>query len=240
MPALLLVLLFTLAPAEAATKNIMLTGYWPPTNKMLRELSPRSPAWKGKNWRGSGYDVYAYFPERTEETGGVGEGDFRVDFAAVFNDFFRVTEELKPVAILSFGAGEGPWEIEGVYHPHFAEWFRTGRIPSVVGERVRFPIPASLAEPVVRRSTLPLEEIREAVASLGASGLRPWIDTDGGAGDYVCAFTGYLESWYQEQHSDPRDPAHVKAAGFIHVNGSEAKAEASMLATLEALVRSLR
>lgn len=238
----LLALLFSLlsfTPSYAATRNILVTGYWPPTNEMLRELSPKSPHWKGRNWRGTGYDVYAYFPERTGETGGVGEGDFRVDFAAVYNDFTRVTAELKPVAILSFGAGEGPWEIEAVYHPHFADWFRTGEIPSAVGERVRFPVPASLGERVPRRSTLPMEEIRSAVAALGDKGLRPWIDRDGGAGTYVCAFTGYLESWYQAEHSDPADPAHVKAAGFIHVNGSRARAEASMLATLGALVGSL-
>ena len=236
--AVVLSLVFS-APSFSATRNILVTGYWPPTNEMLRDLSPKSPRWKGRDWQGTGYDVYAYFPERTEETGGVGEGDFRVDFAAVYNDFTRVTSELKPVAILSFGAGEGPWEIEGVYHPHFAEWFRRGEIPSAIGVKVRHAIPASLAERVTRRSTLPMEEIRSAVAALGAGGLRPWIDRDGGAGDYVCAFTGYLESWYQSQHADPADPAHVKAAGFIHVNGSRAKAEASMLATLGALVRSL-
>ncbi len=219
--------------AQASTKNILVTGYWPPTNKMLVELKEQ-----GKNWRGLGYDVHAYFPINTERDG-VGEGDFRVDFASVYNDFMRTTAELKPVAIISFGAGEGPWELERVFHPHFADWFASGEIPSSVGVKIRYPIPASLAEKVDRRSSLPLEAIEKSVASLGFTGLTPWIDETGGAGDYVCAFTGYLETWYQSQHSDPRDPAHVKAAGFIHVDGEDTKAKASMEASLEALILSL-
>lgn len=236
----LLLSLLTLVNAQAATKNVLLTGYWPPTNKIMRELSPKAgEQWQGKNWRGLGYDVYAYFPENTEGTGGIGEGDFRVDFAAVYNDFMRITQELKPVAILSLGLGDGPWELERVYHPVFAQWFATGKIPSQVGEKIRYSIPASLSQRITRRSTLPLEKIKQAVAALGENGLTPWIDETDGAGTYVCAFTGYLESWYQSQHSDPSDPAHTKAAGFIHVKGSEAQAKASMEASLEALIRSL-
>ncbi len=68
----------------------------------------------------------------------------------------EVTAKLKPVAILSLGLGDGPWEIEGTFYPEFSEWFRNGEIPSKVGVQIRGPIPASLAEPVVRQSTLPL------------------------------------------------------------------------------------
>lgn len=50
----------------AHTNNILLTGYWPPTNEMLRDWST-NPAqnpngWAGGNWEGLGYDVYSYFP----------------------------------------------------------------------------------------------------------------------------------------------------------------------------------
>ena len=46
---------------------ILLTGYWPPTNGMLRRFSP-SPVqnprgWVGRDWEGRGFDVYAHFPE---------------------------------------------------------------------------------------------------------------------------------------------------------------------------------
>lgn len=47
--------------------NLLLTGYWPPTNEMLRRFSP-NPAqnprgWVGRDWEGHGFDVYAHFPE---------------------------------------------------------------------------------------------------------------------------------------------------------------------------------
>lgn len=219
--------------AQASTKNILVTGYWPPTNKMLTELKEN-----GKNWRGLGYDVYAVFPTNTEKDG-VGEGEFRVDFASVYNDFMRITGELKPVAILSFGAGQGPWELERVFYPHFTDWFLRGEIPSTVGVKTLYPVPSSLKQNVERRSSLPLERIQGAVEKIGDAGLRPWIDEQGGAGDYVCAFTGFLETWYESEHRDPSDEAHVKAAGFIHVDGDEARAKASMEASLEALILSL-
>jgi len=229
----LLLALLAAFTAQAATKNILVTGYWPPTNKMLVELKAN-----GKNWRRLGYDVYAFYPENTEKDG-VGEGDFRVDFASVYNDFMRVTGELKPVAILSFGAGQGPWELERVFYPYFTDWFLKGEIPSTVGVKTLYPIPATLAQKVPRRSSLPLEKISAAVEKIGDAGLMPWIDESGGAGDYVCAFTGFLETWYESEHRDPSDEAHVKAAGFIHVNGDEEKAKASMEASLEALILSL-
>ncbi len=201
---------------------------------MLAELKEN-----GKNWRGLGYDVHAVFPTNTEKDG-VGEGEFRVDFAAVYNDFTRITAELQPVGILSFGAGAGPWELERVFPAYFSDWFESGEIPSTVGVKLAYPIPASLAEKVERKSSLPLERIKAAVEAIGASGLTPVIDETGGAGDFVCGFTGCLETWYQSQHADPADPAHVKAAGFIHVNGSEAQAKASMEASVEALILSLQ
>ncbi len=51
----------------SCAKNVVLTGYWPPTNEMLRPWST-NPAqneggWVGANWGGHGYDVYAFFPE---------------------------------------------------------------------------------------------------------------------------------------------------------------------------------
>ncbi|HEY8279513.1 MAG TPA: hypothetical protein VIH99_07820 [Bdellovibrionota bacterium] len=225
--------------ASAATKNVLVTGYWPPTNEMLRELSPKEGAnWKGKNWRGMGYDVYAYFPENTGQDG-IGVGDFRVDFASVYNDFMKYTGELKPVAILSFGRGTGPWELERSFPAHFTEMFRSGKIPSLVGTQVLYPIPPSLGLAHDRWSSLPLEKMRVAVGSLGDRGLSPRIDYTGGAGDFLCGFLGYLETWYHDQHDDLADPAYNQAAGFIHVNGDLPKAKASMEASLEALLTSL-
>lgn len=48
------------------TRNIMITGYWPPTANMVQrfstnpELNPEG--WVGGNWEGRGYNVYSYFP----------------------------------------------------------------------------------------------------------------------------------------------------------------------------------
>ena len=56
-----------LTASPGNTKNILLTGYWPPSNEMLRKFSnnpTQNPAgWQGQNWEGRGYNIYAYFPE---------------------------------------------------------------------------------------------------------------------------------------------------------------------------------
>jgi len=69
--------------AESETPNIMITGYWPPTNEMLRQFS-NNPAqnpngWVGGDWEGRGYNIYAFFPEFPQGLG-KGEGDFEVDY----------------------------------------------------------------------------------------------------------------------------------------------------------------
>jgi len=237
---LALLLLLPLA-APAATKNILVTGYWSPTNEMLRRLSP-SPVqnpegWLGKNWRGSGFDVYAYFPEFPEGSGIVGEGDFRVDYASTFNDFMKFTAELAPIAIVSFGEGEGPWEIEGIYPNEYLDLFRHG-IPSEVGERVRYAVPASLKQDVPYYSTLSMVEIAAAVNNI-PNGPRAWIDDSGGLGGYLCGFLGYLGAWYRAKHSDPADPKFAAMSGFIHVKSDLNGARAAAEATLEVVVKNL-
>ena len=56
----------TTGPA-GCTKNVVLMGYWPPTNEMLRPWSTNATqnpdGWIGKNWGDHGYDVHAFFPE---------------------------------------------------------------------------------------------------------------------------------------------------------------------------------
>lgn len=240
--ALLAIVFFGLSSlSEAATKNILVTGYWSPTNEMLRRLSPnpvqKPEGWQGKNWRGLGYDVYAYFPEFPEGSGIVGRGDFRVDYASTYNDFMKFTAKLSPIAIVSFGEGAGPWEIEGVYPAEYQDLFRNG-IPSEVGERVRFSVPASLKKDVVYYSTLPMAEIAAAVNAL-PFGPRAWIDDRDGLGGYLCGFLGYLGAWYRAQHSDPADPAFAAMSGFIHVKSDLNGARAAAEATLEVVVKNL-
>src|SRR5688572_29813036 len=81
---------------DARAENIVLVGYWPPTNVMLRPFSA-NPAqnpegWIGQNWNGLVHDVYAFFPEFPPDgflfndsfgsAGFIGspESDFRVDY----------------------------------------------------------------------------------------------------------------------------------------------------------------
>lgn len=240
---LLLSLVLVGAPALAANKVILLTGYWAPTNEMLRKFSTerkQNPGrWVGKNWRRSGYDVYAYFPEYPNKKNTIGTGDFRVDFAATYNDFMKFTRKHKPVAILNFGRGDGPWEIEAIYPPHYQKMFVEEKIPSTIGLKTIYPIPDSLKENVVRRSSLPLEAIAHAVNTT-AGAPRARVDYAEGAGDYLCGFLGYLSSWYHDQHAESDDPAHNVMAGFIHVdNRSSASAKLAVDATLKVVIQEL-
>jgi len=181
----------------AGTQDIMLTGYWPITNEMLRPFSQNAiqnlNGWKGKNWENLGYDIHAYFPEFPEGSWPQGEGDFEVDYEDTASDFIRITEKLKPIAILSFGRGEGPWEIEMNFQN-----FRD--------EEGEFSY----------NSTLPVFEIADAVNELGE--LKAWVDVNGSAGSYLCEYIGFLGARYHQRHSDPSDPARSIASGFIHVD----------------------
>ncbi len=64
-----LLVLFTFAPSAwaAFTNNILITGYWPPTNEMIRRFSTSATqnptGWIGENWEGRGYNVHSFFPE---------------------------------------------------------------------------------------------------------------------------------------------------------------------------------
>lgn len=126
-------------------KNILLVGYWPPTNLMLKQFS-RSPrqnggTYAGKNWKGLGYNIIAVFPDFDEgdvfeynHVGPeypVGSGFFKVDYQDTYRDFVWCTEYYKPCAIISFSR-MGDWE-EIVLEPgHMVceEWSSDKRFPT--------------------------------------------------------------------------------------------------------------
>ena len=182
-------------------KTVLLTGYWPPTNEMLRPFSPDA-GWQGANWQGTGYDVYAYFPEFPGGTreNPKGTGDFEVDYQDTLADFQRVTQQLKPAIIISYGRGRGPWEIEvnalclKKWHPDFLEPKQPARLEGV----------ATL------RTTLPVERIQKAVQA-AVLDLKVWVDDKGDPGTFLCNYLAFLGMQYQTEHD------HCKAAGFIHV-----------------------
>jgi hypothetical protein len=164
--------------ADSPRPVIMLTGYWNPTGDMIRRFSrnpEQNPRWIGGNWEGRGYDVQSWFPEFPEGSGSIGKGDFQVEREDTRADFERITAEVRPIAILSFGQGGGPWEIETN-----ATDYEHGR-------------------PVLP-NTLPARRIADVVNALGE--LRAWVDRSGDAGSYLCGFLSRLGAEYHVHHPE--------------------------------------
>lgn len=214
------------------TQNILITGYWPPTNEMLRKWS-QNPAqnpggWEGLNWEGRGYNIYSYFPEFPGGTGvnPRGEGDFQVDYQAASADFWRVTSELHPVAIITFsrGASGSNWELESRARKlPLNSWTPDYLAPT----RPTPDLPIAL-EPDnnIRFSSLPMTQIRDAVAAAHLP-LTAFIDTSNNfGGTFVSEFTSYHSAWYANLHSAPDDPFRTFAGGHIHVGISTPTATA--------------
>jgi len=202
------------------TKNIMLTGFWPPSNEMLRKFSTdpnKNPGgWQGQNWEGRGYNVYAYFPEFPGGTisNPKGNGDFEVDYQDVSSDFERITANIHPVAILSYGKGTNSWELE--YNArNLSGWNSDNLTPF---EPTLSPPDGGKPVGYIRNSTLPMQAIADAINSSGA-GVNAWIDWDGDAGAFLCEYMAYHDAWYQSLHSDPCDQYRCLTAGFTHVPG---------------------
>jgi pyrrolidone-carboxylate peptidase len=232
--------LASLAARADFTTNIMLTGYWPQTNNMLRRFSTnpeQNPdGWTGQNWEDRGYDIYSFFPEFPDGLG-KGVGDFEVDYQDTSEDFWRCVEELHPVAIITFGRGnlDRSWEVE----------WQTRNLDSWVGDYEEpyqpTPSPPDSSVPVdtIRYSTLPMEPIVDAVnAAYEDITLDAYVDYTGFAGGFLCEYVGYHASWYHDLHSDPDDPYWNVAAGHIHVGadvGRQAARTASRI-TLRELI----
>lgn len=252
------------APALAQDRpKILLTGYWPPTNNMLRPWS-QNPAqnttgWIGANWEGRGYDIVSYFPEFPggTTTNPKGNGDLEVDYQDTAADFQRITYETKPVAIITFSRANTSigWELEPA-----AQRFRfqgeaqhpTRTIPYYTQDYTgnRYPTDTPIAaEPLgnVRNNTLPMNLIVSSVAATVPSNQsQPFIqtynpntpDTFDYGGGFLSGYISYLGMWYKDLNSGPamsNTPCY--AAGHIHVGQgmSLSAATLSTQATLRAL-----
>lgn len=220
-----------------STRNILLTGYWPPTNDMVRHFSnnpEQNPAgWQGGNFKGRGYNVYSYFPEFPGGTGvnSKGVGDFEVDYQDTSADWARITSEVKPAAIITFSwtsgktsLGQKDWEIE---NRNRNRTFWTGDYVAPF-QPTKNPPDDSIAPNASRFSSLPTFNIRDAVNAAGV-GVNSYID-DAGGGTFLSEYIGYHGLWYQAQHSSPDDPYQAFAAGHIHV-GAAVTVEEGRLAT---------
>jgi pyrrolidone-carboxylate peptidase len=212
------------APADF-TNNIMVTGYWPPTNEMLRRFSTnpeQNPdGWIGENWEDRGYDIHAFFPEFPDGLG-KGVGDFEVDYQDTSEDFWRIVEEVHPVAIVTFGRGnyDRSWEVEWQTR-NLDSWLNDYQEPY---QPTPSPPDSSVPVDYIRYSTLPMEPIADAVnAAYEDIAVDAFVDYTGFAGGFLCEYVGYHASWYQDLHSDPDDPYWNVAAGHIHVGGELAR-----------------
>lgn len=218
------------------TRNILITGYWPPTNEMLRPWSQnpvQNPGgWQGSNWEGRGYDIFSYFPEFP---GGVevnprGVGDFEVDYQDASNDFWRVVGELRPLAIITFSRGSAGsnWELES-RHRKLALNAWTPDYLAPTRPTADLPIAAE-PDGQIRFSSLPMNQIRAAVAAANL-GVSAFIDSSSAfGGTFVSEFTGYHSSWYANLHSAVNDPSRCFAGGHIHV-GINTPTQAAFAAT---------
>lgn len=208
-----IIVLISSIHAADRSRNIMMTGFWNPTGRMIApfctdpDLNPSG--WVGEDWEESGFDVYSFFP-----TPGTYTGLFEVDYQDCWEDFWKITDSIRPIAIISYGAGDGPWEIE--YNArNLRSW-----VNDFVNPRQPTPRPPDSTVPqnYTRHSTLPDEEVRDAVDR--ETKVNAWIDKNGNPEAFLCEYIAYLGMWYQSIHSSPSDSFQCQAAGFIHVNDS--------------------
>jgi hypothetical protein len=231
-------------PFGVGHRNILITGYWPPTNEMLRPFSTNTAqnpgAWIGRDWEGRGYDIHAYFPEFPGGTGTNprGTGDFEVDYQDTAADLARIIDQVKPVAIVSFSRANTSigWELEPAY-----QRFRLPGESQLPGRSIpiytqdyfgnRYPTEALAGIPIgdVRVSNLPMQDIVAAVAgALPSSQINPFIpaynpatpDTFDYGGAFLSGYLPYLAARYRDSHNDPADPFRLVMSGHVHVGSS--------------------
>ncbi len=201
---------------------IVVTGFWPPTNEMIRHFSQdvnlNPSGWQGEDWQGYGYDIISFFPEFEQpdcDNCGQGYGDFEVDYQDTSNDFWAIISDLNPSTIITFSRGfiDYSWELEYNYYNR-TNWYADYTTPF-------FPTPnppdSDAPTNFLRNSTLPMQEI---VDEINASdlGLNSYIDINGDPGHFVSEFMGYHGVWYHDLYQfDSEHPCYL--AGHVHVGG---------------------
>jgi hypothetical protein len=210
--------------------NVVITGYWPPTNEMVRQFSnnlTQNPGgWVGEDWEGRGYNIYAFFPEFP---GGVlqkGEGDFEVDYQDTSSDWWIIVPALNPIGIVTFSRASAnlDWEMEGGNRTYMSgQWTSDYLIP--VKPTPELPIMIQEPPMTERYSTQPMQKIADAVEA-GVPALNPII-TALDTGRFLSNFIGYHGCWYQTMHADPQDPAWTICGGHIHVGYNMSIAQAT-------------
>ncbi len=246
------------ANSTVCSKNIVLMGYWPPTNEMLRPFSTHPErnleGWRGRNWHNSGFDVYAFFPEfppdgdpsndQIGDPGSVGaqDADLRVDYQDTSADFWRIVTTYKPIALITTSRGGAiEWELEAIEGGHGTgtgdpsrDWRSDANgieLPTRDSVDVRsWQAMANWRNGHTLNSTLPLEAIEAAVNAQGV--LQAAIDTTGTSGDYLSGFLGLHGLFFNSTS------AYNQMAGHIHVGRHVATDDASraLEASLETVI----
>ena len=199
--------------------KILVTGYWPPTNEMVRHFSKSEvlnpEGWQGENWENLGYDIVSYFPEFIPSNCnncGQGYGDLEVDYQDYSQDFWPIVEDIRPVGIITFSRGfnDLSWELENRLVN------RTNWYDDYIAPFLPTPNPPDDTEASyhVRYNSLPVPEIISAIEA-ARLGLDPYLDNTN-AGLYLSEFSGYHGVWYKDSYdSDNEFPCY--ASGHIHV-----------------------
>ena len=211
------------AGAQSDLPNILLTGYWPPSNEGVRRFSTdpvQNPqGWIGGDWEGRGYDVHSFFPEFNPPDCsfcGKGDGDLEVDYQDTSADFWRIVDEIRPIAIITFSRGwnDLSWELE------MNQYNRSSWIDDYERPFQPTPVPPDDSVPpgTLRLSTLPVQDIVDAVNNAGL-GLNAYICYAGDGGGFLSEFIAYHGVWYQDLYRSPADPDWCIAGGHVHVGG---------------------
>ncbi len=200
---------------------VLLCGYWPPTNEMIRHFSQNPDinpgGWAGEDWEGRGYDVVSYFPEFDPpdcSNCGQGYGDLEVDYQDTSPDWWNIVAETQPIAIITFSRGniDWSWEMEVNF------FNRTNWIYDYTPPNQPTPNPPDENEPAYfqRYTNLPVDELVTAIDNADL-GLTPWIDWNGHPGMFLSEFLGLHGVWYRDLNEYGEFPC--LTAGHIHVGG---------------------
>ena len=202
--------------------TIIVTGYWPPTNEMIRHFSQDSilnpNGWQGENWENSGYNIVSFFPSFSPpncSNCGQGDGNFEVDYQDTSEDFWPLFNEIHPIAVITFSRGyiDLSWEME------YNAYNRTNWYNDFSPPYLPTPNPPDQDENAyfLRNSNLPMENIISAIDNLNL-GLNPYIDANGDPGSYVSEFMAYHGTWYRDLNDYGEN--NCISAGHIHVGGN--------------------
>lgn len=240
-------------------KNVVLMGYWPPTNEMLRPWSTdptQNPGrWIGEDWGGHGYNVHAFFPEfppdgdpvndQIGDDGAVGSPDYdlRVDYQATSADFWRLVDNYQPVILLTTSrGGKIGWEIEALEGGHgmnnpgdpAMDWvsdaYGVDHFPTEATIEPRsWAAISTYRQGSTLPSQLPIDAIVEVTSALALTDVVVNQET---SGNFLSGFLALHGLVYNQQSP------HNVAAGHIHVGYGLPVADASALieATLDAVL----